>query len=51
LTTEKDAVKLFDFAEMIGDLPFYYLKISLKIEAKEELLNLIKSKIKNGSAK
>ncbi|WP_234971231.1 tetraacyldisaccharide 4'-kinase [Halanaerobium congolense] len=51
LTTEKDAVKLFDFAEMIGDLPFYYLKISLKIEAKDKLLKIIKSKIRNENAK
>ena len=51
LTTEKDAVKLFDFAEMIGDLPFYYLKISLQVEAKEKLLDLIKSKIRNECAK
>lgn len=51
LTTEKDAVKLFDFAEMIGDLPFYYLKISLAIENKEELLEIVKKKIKSGKAK
>ena len=51
LTTEKDAVKLFDFAEMIGDLPFYYLKISLAIEDKEELLEIVKEKIKSGKAK
>ena len=51
LTTEKDAVKLFDFAEMIGELPFYYLKISLEIEKSEELLKLVKAKIKSGRAK
>jgi tetraacyldisaccharide 4'-kinase len=51
LTTEKDAVKLFDFAEMIGELPFYYLKISLAIENREELLKIIKDKIKSGRAK
>ena len=46
LTTEKDAVKLFDFAEMIGELPFYYLKISLAIENGEGLLEIVKEKIK-----
>ncbi|MGM0549312.1 MAG: tetraacyldisaccharide 4'-kinase [Bacillota bacterium] len=51
LTTEKDAVKLFDFAEIIGELPFYYLPISLKIEAKKELLEIVKTKIKNGESK
>jgi tetraacyldisaccharide 4'-kinase len=51
LTTEKDAVKLFDFAEMIGELPFYYLKISLEIENNKELLELVKAKIKSGRAK
>jgi len=51
LTTEKDAVKLSDFAEMIGNLPFYYLKISLKIEEKDKLLKIIKSKIRNENAK
>ncbi|MGM0500238.1 MAG: tetraacyldisaccharide 4'-kinase [Bacillota bacterium] len=51
LTTEKDAVKLYNFAEMIGDLPLYYLKISLKIEAKDKLLKIIKSKIRNENAK
>ncbi len=51
LTTEKDAVKLFDFADMIGDLPFYYLKIGLEIAEKEELLDFVKAKIKSGRAK
>ena len=51
LTTEKDAVKLFDFADMIGDLPFYYLSISLQIEGKEKLLEIIKEKIEKGRAK
>ena len=51
LTTEKDAVKLFNFAEMIGDLPFYYLKISLEIEEREKLLEIIQAKIKSGKAK
>ncbi|TDO94792.1 lipid-A-disaccharide kinase [Halanaerobium saccharolyticum] len=51
LTTEKDAVKLFDFAEMIGELPFYYLKISLAIEKREELLEIVKDRIKNERAK
>ena len=51
LTTEKDAVKLFDFAEMIGELPFYYLKISLAVENKEELLEIVKEKIKSGRTK
>ncbi|PUU94230.1 MULTISPECIES: tetraacyldisaccharide 4'-kinase [Halanaerobium] len=51
LTTEKDAVKLFDFADMIGELPFYFLKISLAIENREELLEIIRAQIKNGRAK
>lgn len=51
LTTEKDAVKLFDFAEMIGELPFYYLKISLTIENREKLLAIVKDRIKHGRAK
>ncbi|MFW5897742.1 MAG: tetraacyldisaccharide 4'-kinase [Halanaerobium sp.] len=51
LTTEKDAVKLFDFAEMIGELPFYYLRISLAIEDQEKLLGIVKEKIKNGRPK
>lgn len=51
LTTEKDAVKLFDFAEMIGTLPFYYLKISLEIDDREKLLKIIEEKIKQAEAK
>jgi len=51
LTTEKDAVKLFDFERMIGDLPFYYLKISLAIENKDELMDIVRAKIKSGRAK
>lgn len=46
LTTEKDAVKLFDYETMIGDLPFYYLKISLEIEEEEKLLKDIKREMK-----
>jgi tetraacyldisaccharide 4'-kinase len=46
LTTEKDAVKLFDFAEIIGDLPLYYLTISMKINNSEELMKVINEKIK-----
>jgi tetraacyldisaccharide 4'-kinase len=45
LTTEKDAVKLFDFAEIIGELPFYYLTISMKIDDNEKLMKVIKEKI------
>lgn len=45
LTTEKDAVKLFDFAEIIGDLPLYYLTISMTIDNSEELMEVIKEKI------
>lgn len=51
LTTEKDAVKLFNFSEMIAQLPFYYLQISLKIEAKDELLKIVKNKIEKGKSK
>jgi tetraacyldisaccharide 4'-kinase len=51
LTTEKDAVKLFDFERMIGDLPFYYLKISLAIENKDELMDIVRAKIKSGRSK
>jgi len=51
LTTEKDAVKLFDYADMIGDLPFYYLKISLEIKEQQQLLEIIEEKIKNEKAK
>ncbi|MFW6001024.1 MAG: tetraacyldisaccharide 4'-kinase [Halanaerobium sp.] len=46
LTTEKDAVKLFDFAEIIGELPFYYLTISMKIDDNEKLMKVIKEKIR-----
>jgi len=45
LTTEKDAVKLFDFADIIGDLPLYYLTISMKIEDEDRLMEIIKEKI------
>jgi tetraacyldisaccharide 4'-kinase len=36
---------------MIGDLPFYYLKISLAIENKDELMDIVRAKIKSGRAK
>lgn len=45
LTTEKDAVKLFDFAEMIGDLPFYYLQIAMEINESAQLIEVIKNKL------
>ena len=45
LTTEKDAVKLFDFGDMIGELPFYYLTISMQIEDSKKLIEVIKEKI------
>ncbi|ADQ15551.1 tetraacyldisaccharide 4'-kinase [Halanaerobium hydrogeniformans] len=45
LTTEKDAVKLFDFGDMIGELPFYYLTISMQIDDSKKLLEAINEKI------
>lgn len=45
LTTEKDAVKLFDFGDMIGELPFYYLTISMQLDDSKKLLEAVNEKI------
>lgn len=36
LTTQKDAVKLTEFAKELDDIEIYYIKIELKIEKKDE---------------
>jgi len=46
LTTEKDAVKLFGLADIIGNLPLYYLTISLEIDEDKKMLHLIKAAVR-----
>lgn len=42
LTTQKDAVKLTQFAKELDDIDIYYLKIALKFEDEEKFVNRIK---------
>jgi tetraacyldisaccharide 4'-kinase len=41
LTTQKDAVKLTNFAKELDDIDIYYLKIELKLDEQEEFNKLI----------
>ncbi|GJQ62245.1 MAG: tetraacyldisaccharide 4'-kinase [Melioribacteraceae bacterium] len=45
LTTQKDAVKLTQYAKELDDIDIYYLKIALKIEEEEKFINRIKEVI------
>jgi tetraacyldisaccharide 4'-kinase len=45
LTTQKDAVKLKNFAKELDDIDIYYLKIELKIEEQDDFENLVLSKL------
>ena len=51
VTTEKDVMNLpVDAAELIKPLPLYWLEIDLEIENEEELLALIREKLKRAPA-
>jgi tetraacyldisaccharide 4'-kinase len=46
LTTQKDAVKLTNFAKELDDIDIYYLKIELKLDEQEEFNKLIIKSVK-----
>lgn len=45
LTTQKDAVKLTNFAVELDDIDIYYLKIDLKLDEQQEFIDLINHKL------
>lgn len=49
LTTQKDAVKLSEFARELDDIDIYYLKIDVKMDEGEEFYNVIDKLILNNN--